>query len=62
MGAHRLPQIRMPSIKNIILAWHYTFIENASHGQYEVRNTGKTPGEDALFSCVGSGKSDSSYV
>jgi hypothetical protein len=26
------------------------------------RNTGKTPGEDALFSCVGSGKSDSSYV
>jgi hypothetical protein len=25
-------------------------------------NTGKTPGEDALFSCVGSGKSDSSYV
>jgi hypothetical protein len=25
-------------------------------------NTGKTPGVDALFSCAGSGKSDSSYV
>jgi small neutral amino acid transporter SnatA (MarC family) len=26
------------------------------------RNTGKTAGTDALFSCAGSGKSDSSYV
>jgi hypothetical protein len=25
-------------------------------------NTGKTPGEDALFPCPGSGKPDSSYV
>jgi hypothetical protein len=27
-----------------------------------IRNTGKTAGTDALFSCAGSGKSDSSYV
>jgi hypothetical protein len=27
------PKICMPSIKNIILAWHYIFIENASHGK-----------------------------
>jgi hypothetical protein len=26
------------------------------------RNTGKTPGVDALFPCPGSGKPDSSYV
>ena len=39
--------------------WHVLSWEGVT---WIARNTGKTPGEDALFSCVGSGKSDSSYV